>query len=136
MLDYKVCSSKKTRNVAFFIFIYGFYTLREKCPHSELFWSVFSHIRSEYGEIRSIFRIPSECRKMHTRITPNTDTFHAATCSPWSSSNSIFRNENIASLNGRKLLPTKILQILKNVCIMQILERLYILGENIPNVLF
>ena len=27
-------------------------TLREKCPYSELFWSVFFHIRIEYGEIR------------------------------------------------------------------------------------
>ena len=29
-------------------------TLREKCPYSELFWSIFSSIRTEYGEIRSI----------------------------------------------------------------------------------
>ena len=29
-------------------------TLCEKCPYSELFWSVFSHIRIEYGEIQSI----------------------------------------------------------------------------------
>ena len=28
--------------------------LREKCRYSELFWSAFSHIRAEYGEIRSI----------------------------------------------------------------------------------
>ena len=28
--------------------------LREKCPYSELFWSVFSHIWTEYGEIQSI----------------------------------------------------------------------------------
>ena len=27
-------------------------SLRKKCPYSELFWSVFSHIRTEYGEIR------------------------------------------------------------------------------------
>ena len=26
-------------------------TLREKCPYSELFWSVFSCIRTEYGDI-------------------------------------------------------------------------------------
>ena len=31
-------------------------SLREKCPNSEFFWSVFSRIR--------------------TRKTPNTDTFH------------------------------------------------------------
>ena len=26
----------------------------KKCPYSELFWSVFSRIQTEYGEIRSI----------------------------------------------------------------------------------
>ena len=36
------------------------FTLRKKCPYSELFWSVFSSIQTEYGE-----------------ISPNTDTFHA-----------------------------------------------------------
>ena len=25
-----------------------------KCPYSELFWSLFSRIRNEYGKIRSI----------------------------------------------------------------------------------
>ena len=29
-------------------------TLREKCPYSEFFWSVFSRIQTKYGEIRSI----------------------------------------------------------------------------------
>ena len=28
--------------------------LSKKCTHSELFWSIFSPIRTEYGEIRSI----------------------------------------------------------------------------------
>ena len=28
--------------------------LREKCPYSEFFWSIFSCIGTEYGEIRSI----------------------------------------------------------------------------------
>ena len=41
-----------------------FTSLHEKCPHSELFWSAFS-------------RIQSECGKMRTRITPNTNTFYA-----------------------------------------------------------
>ena len=31
-----------------------FITLREKCQYSELFWSTFSRIWTEYGEIRSI----------------------------------------------------------------------------------
>ena len=29
-------------------------SLLEKCPYSELFWSVFSRIRTEYGEIQII----------------------------------------------------------------------------------
>ena len=29
-------------------------SLREKCPYSELFWSAFSRIRTEYGEILRI----------------------------------------------------------------------------------
>ena len=40
------------------------WTLHEKFPYSELFWSVFS-------------RIQSDCGKMRTRITPNMDTFYA-----------------------------------------------------------
>ena len=48
-------------------------TLRKKYPHSELFWSVFSHILTEYRETRSI---QSKCGKIRTRITPNKDTFH------------------------------------------------------------
>ena len=31
-----------------------YYRLRKKCPYSELFWSAFSRIRTEYGEIPSI----------------------------------------------------------------------------------
>ena len=31
-----------------------YYTLREKYPYSELFWSVFSRIPNEYGEILRI----------------------------------------------------------------------------------
>ena len=44
-----------------------YHTLRDKCPYSELFWSTFSRIWTEQ----------SECGKMRTRITPNTDTFYA-----------------------------------------------------------
>ena len=44
--------------------------LREMCPYSDLFWSLFSRVpglntvKYEYGKIR-------------TRITPTTDTFYA-----------------------------------------------------------
>ena len=51
-------------------------SLRKKCPCSELFSSVFSHIRIEYGEIRSITPYQSEYRKMRTRITQKMDTFN------------------------------------------------------------
>ena len=50
--------------------------LRKKCPYSELFWSAFSRIRTEYREIRST-SLQSECWKIRIRITPNMDTFHA-----------------------------------------------------------
>ena len=45
--------------------------LRKKCPYSELFWSAFSLIWTEYGGIKS------ECGKIWTRIIPNTKAFHA-----------------------------------------------------------
>ena len=53
------------------------FLLRETCPYSELFWSVFSQICTEYKEIRRSLRIQSECGKIRTRTTPNTDTFNA-----------------------------------------------------------
>ena len=34
------------------------HTLRKKCPYFEIFWSVFSRIWTEYGEIRSISQYP------------------------------------------------------------------------------
>ena len=53
-------------------------TLREKCPYSELFWSVFSRIRTEYEKILYgiSLRIQSKCGKIRTGINPNTNTFH------------------------------------------------------------
>ena len=41
------------------------YTLCEMCPNKEIFWSVFSHIWTEYGPEK----------------TPYLDTFHAVTVS-------------------------------------------------------
>ena len=34
--------------------------LRQKCPYSELFWSAFSRIRTEYGEILRIAPVFSQ----------------------------------------------------------------------------
>ena len=53
------------------------YALCKKCPYSELFWSAFSRIWTEYGEYYVFLRIQSKCGKMRTRLTPNTDTFYA-----------------------------------------------------------
>ena len=47
--------------------------VRKKCLYSELFWSAFSRIWTEYGEKRSI----SPNAEMRTRITLNMDTFYA-----------------------------------------------------------
>ena len=52
------------------------WSLRKEGPYLELFWATFSLIGTEYGEIRSL-RINYECGKIPTRITLNTDTFHA-----------------------------------------------------------
>ena len=53
-------------------------SMRKNCPYSELFWSALSRIRTEYGEIRRISSYLIQMRKIkRTRITPNTDTFHA-----------------------------------------------------------
>ena len=50
-------------------------SLREKCPYSDLFWSVFSRIGTEYGGYSVSLCIQSESWKIRTRITSNTDTF-------------------------------------------------------------
>ena len=42
--------------------------MRKKSPYSELLWSAFFRIRTEYGE----------CGKMRIRITPNTVSLNAA----------------------------------------------------------
>ena len=43
--------------------------LRENCPYSEFFWSVFLHIRAEYGE----------WSKIRSKKSPNMVIFHAVT---------------------------------------------------------
>ena len=56
----------------------GTLSLRKKCPYLEFFWSIFSRIRTEYGERYLVsLRIQSESGKIRTRKSPNTDTFHA-----------------------------------------------------------
>ena len=56
------------------------YPLSKKCPYSELFWSAFSRIWTEYGEMLRIspysVRMGENAGKMRTRITPNIDTLY------------------------------------------------------------
>ena len=52
-------------------------TLRKNCPYSEFSCSACTRIRTEYGGYEVSFRIQSECAKIRTRKTLNTDTFHA-----------------------------------------------------------
>ena len=54
-------------------FLHPSWTLPKKCPYSELLWSVFSRIWTEYGEIC----FQSEFGKIRSRMTQNTDTFDA-----------------------------------------------------------
>ena len=55
------------------------WSLRKKCPYLELFLSVFSCIRTEYGEIRSkIWKNTGKYIRENTdQNIPNSDTFHA-----------------------------------------------------------
>ena len=77
-------------------------TLRKKHPYSELFWSVFSRIRTEYRENWVSLRIQSQCGKMRTRIIPNTGTFYSvwiffhlgAVLLPLSQKLDFFRHQN------------------------------------------
>ena len=69
----------------------------EECPYLELFWSTFSLIRNEY-----FLRIQSECRRMRTRITPNTDTFYAVEVE---SVDKVKRYSEVALVNFRSSLP-------------------------------
>ena len=48
--------------------------LLEKCPYLELLRSAFCRIWTEYSVSHLI---QSECGKIRTRITPNTDSFYA-----------------------------------------------------------
>ena len=53
-----------------FISCYEKHTLGEKCPYLALFWFAFSHIWTEYGEIRSISPYSVQMRE-------NTDQKHS-----------------------------------------------------------
>ena len=56
------------------IFINIYFTLRKKCPYSELLWSVFSRIWTKYGEIRSLS--PYSVRKREKAEQDNSEYGH------------------------------------------------------------
>ena len=53
-------------------------SLREKCPYSEFFWSAFPHIRTEYGQIRSIS--PYSVRIRENMDQKNSEYGHFSRC--------------------------------------------------------
>ena len=76
--------------------------LREKCLYSELFWSVFSSIWTEYGEIRSISPYSDQMLKNTDQNIPNADTFYAVVINPFQS-NILFGSLKFSDiLNGNK----------------------------------
>ena len=52
-------------------------SMHEKCPYSKFFSSAFSCIRTNYGDIRSIFPYSVWMRENTDQNDSNTDTFHA-----------------------------------------------------------
>ena len=54
---------------------YCYLSVRKNFLYSKFFWSAFSRIWTEYGDLQNLC-IQSKCRKIQTRKTTNTDTFH------------------------------------------------------------
>ena len=50
---------------------------RKKCPYSEFFWSVYSRIWSQYGDLQSKYSYSVQIGEIRTRKSPNTDTFYS-----------------------------------------------------------
>ena len=46
-----------------FLAYFNIFALRKKCPYSDLLWSVFSHIRTKYGQILRISPYSIRMRK-------------------------------------------------------------------------
>ena len=82
----------------------------EKCPYSELFWSVFSHIRTEYGEI---LRISPYSVRMRQNMDQNNSEYGHSLCSD------VVADKQIQNLCG------EIANLSENVqCLMNANERL------------
>ena len=55
---------------------YNKVTLHKKCSYSEFFCSVFSRIRTEYGNLLHKSPNSVQCGRIQTRNTPSKVTFH------------------------------------------------------------
>ena len=64
--------------------------LRERCPYSEFFWSVFSYIRTEFGKIRSIS--PYSIQMLENTNQKNSEYRHFSRSDMWQS----FHNDDSA----------------------------------------
>ena len=72
--------------------LFEYCPLREKCPHSDLFWSIFSRIRIEYREIRGIS--PYSARMRENADQNNSEYGHF---SQWSCAVPIFHLQKIVN---------------------------------------
>ena len=70
-------------------------TLRKKCPYSEFFWSVFSFIRTEYGDLLRKYPCSIRMQEIRTRKTAKTDISHGVTAA--------LKHLKVNKLNSRKI---------------------------------
>ena len=80
--------------------LFEYCPLREKCPHSDLFWSIFSRIRIEYREIRGIS--PYSPRMRENADQNNSEYGHF---SQWSCAVPIFHLQKIVNQYQRQKIP-------------------------------
>ena len=93
-----------------------------KCPYSGLIWSVFSHIRTEYGEILSPYSV--RMWKIRNQITPNTDNFYAMIISSFSTF--YFRMSTVTlQLHQKERTVFFSLSLVKIVCLMKYVQSLF-----------
>ena len=86
--------------------------LREKYPYSEFFCSIYFRIRTEYevSKYKVSVHIQSECGKIRTRKTPNTDPIYALySCLD----KDVFINVWTANLKGFKIIN---INFVVNIC--------------------
>ena len=71
------------------IFFIYFFPLREKCRYSQFFWSVFSRIRTEYGEIWNLNKDQKNSENGH---------FSSSVCGPYTLRNYAMNKVEVENL--------------------------------------